>query len=439
MRNAVSHLEDCRNVVEKDVPVYGLKGPSVLQTVPTFDPVNSFVFEYMHCVQGICRSLLSLWLDTCNCRNSYYLGRHLLLSDKELSKIEPPNEITRLPNSLSSRKYWKASEYRSFILYYGPILLKGKLPAPFYNHFMILSWVLYHVLQPIINSDKLPSIEKSMQTYVKSYAKLYGEEYVTYNVHQLLHIIECVHCWGPVWAYSAYAFEAMNHSLLKMKHGTQHTAMQVADAWVCSKSVRHVGNKCMPQACTDVLNLHKKLIHRGGYLHKVKKQFGNIRVYGKMRETTLNNSEAVAVSILLKRNIESGRKVQTFFRFSTPVLTVHSEEYKNNAKLKRTNTLIQTDDNSYGVVKKLIVFRYCTCEKPCECNNFPTFIVQICKAIKPMPKYSKHIHQLSSDYATNVKAIFLINCTKNVFNSLAKTIETSFMLYLWQIIWKLIK
>ena len=212
----------------------------------------------MHCVQGICRSLLSLWLDTCNCRNSYYLWRHLLLLDKELSKIEPPNEITRLPNSLSARKYWKASEYRSFILYYGPILLKGKLPAPYYNHFMILSWALYYVLQPIINSDKLPSIEKSMQTYVKSYAKLYGEEYVTYNVYQLLYIIECVHCWGPVWAYSAYAFEAMNHLLLKMKHGTQHTAMQFADAWVCSKSVRHVGNKCMPQACNDVLNLHKK-------------------------------------------------------------------------------------------------------------------------------------------------------------------------------------
>ena len=98
--------------------------PSMLQTVPTFDPVNSFVFEYMHCVQGICRSLISLWLDSCNCRNSYYLGRHLLLLDKELSKIEPPNEITRLLNSLSSRKYWKASEYRSFILYY---LLKGNI------------------------------------------------------------------------------------------------------------------------------------------------------------------------------------------------------------------------------------------------------------------------------------------------------------------------
>ena len=75
-----------------------------------------------------------------------------------------------------------------------------------------------------------------------------------------------------------------------------------------------------------------------------------------MRETTSNNSEAVAVSILLKRNIESGRKVQTFFRFSTPAMTVHSEEYKNNEKLKRTNMLIQTDDNCFGVVKKTNCF-----------------------------------------------------------------------------------
>ena len=87
-------------------------------------------------------------------------------------------------------------------------------------------------------------------------------------------------------------------------------------------------------------------------------------------------------------------------------MTVHSEEYNNNAKLKRTNMLIQTDDNCFGVIKTLIVCRYCTCEKPCECSNFPIIIFQICKATKPMPKYSQHIHQLSSDYATNVKAMF---------------------------------
>ena len=96
-------------------------------------------------------------------------------------------------------------------------------------------------------------------------------------------------------------------------------------------SVRLVGNKCMPQACTDVLNLHKKTDTLWWIFAQSYKTVWQYSCYGKMRQTTLNNSEAVAVSILLKRNIESGRKVQTFFRFSTPAMTVHSEEYKNNA------------------------------------------------------------------------------------------------------------
>ena len=38
-----------------------------------------------------------------------------------------------------------------------------------------------------------------------------GEEACTMNVHILLHIANCVHCWGPLWAYSAFSLENMDN------------------------------------------------------------------------------------------------------------------------------------------------------------------------------------------------------------------------------------
>jgi len=38
-----------------------------------------------------------------------------------------PAEFCRLPRSLEEVEFWKATEYRSFLLYTGPIVLKGRL------------------------------------------------------------------------------------------------------------------------------------------------------------------------------------------------------------------------------------------------------------------------------------------------------------------------
>lgn len=47
------------------------------------------------------------------------------------AKIIPPSNVTRIPRSLNQRDYWKAAEWRNFILYYAPIVLKDILPYRF--------------------------------------------------------------------------------------------------------------------------------------------------------------------------------------------------------------------------------------------------------------------------------------------------------------------
>jgi len=50
-----------------------------------------------------------------------------------------PLEFARYPRSLFEINRWKATEFRSFILYTRPVLLKDVLPKRVYEHFLCLN------------------------------------------------------------------------------------------------------------------------------------------------------------------------------------------------------------------------------------------------------------------------------------------------------------
>ena len=145
---------------------------------------------------------------------------------------------------------------------------------------------------------------RAIQMFAQAYERLYGKESVTYNVHQLSHFVANVRCWGPLWASSAFPFESMNHTMLKMKHGTQHTAMQIANAWICQKHVERQAVGCFSQASNSIKHLHKQLQHRGSYQPKTNNKFGPVSVYGKTQKQKINESEASALCLLFGVNIQ---------------------------------------------------------------------------------------------------------------------------------------
>ena len=51
--------------------------------------------------------------------------------------------------------------------------------------------------------------------------RLYGPKFITFNVHQLLHLPQSVRQWGPLWAHSVFPFEDWNGRLLKFRGGTR--------------------------------------------------------------------------------------------------------------------------------------------------------------------------------------------------------------------------
>lgn len=48
-------------------------------------------------------------------------------------------EFCRLPRSVEDIEHWKATEFRQFLLYTGPVVMKGKLSKIQYKHFFVFT------------------------------------------------------------------------------------------------------------------------------------------------------------------------------------------------------------------------------------------------------------------------------------------------------------
>ncbi|XP_018404143.1 PREDICTED: uncharacterized protein LOC108780824 [Cyphomyrmex costatus] len=95
--------------------VKGVRGPSVLMNLFYFNLIDGMIPDYMHSVLlGSFRQHTELLLSSPN--EDFYIGRPDILSliDERLINIQTPKWITRAPRSLTVRRLWKGSEWRSW-------------------------------------------------------------------------------------------------------------------------------------------------------------------------------------------------------------------------------------------------------------------------------------------------------------------------------------
>jgi hypothetical protein len=110
---------DAREACNSNESVNGVKGASSLMLLPEFDMVKGFVVDNLHCVDlGVTRQLTNMWLDSSNNEHNWYVGTRITEIDMKLAEVCPPDEVTRLPRSVTKRRYWKGSEWHHWLLEY---------------------------------------------------------------------------------------------------------------------------------------------------------------------------------------------------------------------------------------------------------------------------------------------------------------------------------
>jgi len=358
----------------------GVKGPSPLILLPSFDIIKGFIPDYMHCFcLGVVRQFVNLWFDPHYANKNFHLTpRQMNDLDKVLCKIQPPNEVRRNPRRLSERTYWKASEWRAFALLCSPVVLRNVLPGLYYKHWMLLACALHILLSQFATQDELNCAELCLVQFVAKVPALYGLEHCSYNCHLLTHLTQSARDWGLLWTNSAFVFEDMNGKLLQLYSGTQSVSSQIFKHFFSYQKVVRKGNAVLHDSSRELQDFFcsmtgDNIVTKSScYIreHLVTLGCGSHRLLTAREIAALQNSSTLTEyqhensSTVYKRCVYNGMLVTT-------------RDYSVN--FKRNNSVIKTAD-CFGMVESLVVVpKPCNCERGsnCSCRELIIFYKQL--------------------------------------------------------------
>ncbi|KAF0708282.1 Uncharacterized protein FWK35_00030705, partial [Aphis craccivora] len=120
-----------------------------------------------------------------------------------------PLEFTRQPRKLKYLIRWKVKEFRSFLLYLGPIALKGNLDRAKYNNFLTLHVAMSILLNPkSIRDEALRNYARSLLIhFVQTFTNIYNESFITNNFHGLIHLVDDADYFSKIITDNQFSLE----------------------------------------------------------------------------------------------------------------------------------------------------------------------------------------------------------------------------------------
>ena len=228
------------------------QGKSPFTKILSLDMINGFPLDYMHLVcLGVMKKLLLLWRGEKNTAVSELSRRQQVrkkdskkamdrvhrLSQEQLGIINRrivetskqfPSEFHRKGRPLDVLEHWKAVEFRTFLLYSGPVVLKHVLDDEKYEHFLYLHAAIRILCSPSLSNEQINYADHCLKYFVNKFGIIYGTYQLSYNVHNLIHLAnECIFQHGPLDSFSAFPFESYLGQLKSLLRGIKRTLAQL--------------------------------------------------------------------------------------------------------------------------------------------------------------------------------------------------------------------
>lgn len=188
----------------------------MIKHFPTSDPLHLLD-------EGVMKKCLNIWLNgtTSNRKKKWSkenvdsLNIKILFWNKEL-----PSDFNRKIRILKYIGWWKATEFRTMLLYLGIVAFKDMLAETEYTHFLYLSMAIRLCsCSTYVKEAKFKEIARILLLkYCDNFPKIYGCNEVVSNVHNIVHIIDDVEHLGSLTETSTYPFE---HFLGQIKFNVQ--------------------------------------------------------------------------------------------------------------------------------------------------------------------------------------------------------------------------
>ncbi len=190
--------------------------------------ITQIPIDFMHlCCLGVMKKLLLLWKETV----PYKLSR------KQLAKISKrlvsfskfiPGVFNRKTRSLDEIRHWKATEFRMFLTYIGPIALKGVLDENRFQHFMLFHTAVY-ILSSLTSNEWIDYAGMLLNTFVLQFDTYYSKDNCVFNVNLLTHLHEEVKVHGSLSKFSAFPFENYMSKLKRLVKSHNNFLSQVVN------------------------------------------------------------------------------------------------------------------------------------------------------------------------------------------------------------------
>jgi hypothetical protein len=194
--------------------------------------VQQFCLDYMHlvCLGVVKRILCFLRKGPRRCKLSSQQINHI---SSQLSSLKGamPSEFARQPRSLVEVERWKATEFRQFLLYTGPVVLRNVVSKEVYEHFLTLSVAVSILLDTDDESRNcyLDYATQLLNYFVEHCKHVYGDTFTVYNVHSLLHLPEDVRRFNcSLNDISCFPFENYMQCLKRHVRNGKNPIAQVA-------------------------------------------------------------------------------------------------------------------------------------------------------------------------------------------------------------------
>jgi hypothetical protein len=355
IRTPANVISNARDAVDTNSVIKGIKGPSWLQFFPGFHIIDGIAIDYMHGVLlGVQKLLLELWFLPKYGKESFTFHDKQEQVDERLVSIKPTLNITRLPRSIQDLKYWKASEYRSFLLYFGAPVLHDILDRDRFSHYLLLVNPMHILLKCGSTDDDVNRAEVMLNKFCETFSDLYDVRFMRLNVHQLLHLPDSVRLLGPLYTHSCFSFEDKNGVLLKMIRGTQNIDNQILTGVSFIQKLPELKENCISKdsECEKIYNAIESvtLLKRNCIIEE------GIYVLGAVKEKTLSVKELNALEKFLGfASIQN--KFKSFNRIEYQSFIIYGQNYSRMAK--RDNSTIEYKSGIYKRFGQVQFFIFC--------------------------------------------------------------------------------
>ncbi|CAE6402042.1 unnamed protein product, partial [Rhizoctonia solani] len=202
---------------------FGICGPSILDCIPSIQRPSSYPHEFMHLfLLNHGKGLVQLWIGEYPGISDAGTGKYLIsravltvigTETEGATYLLPAKFVRPMPNIATGMHLYTAESWSFWLIYIGPVVLRGRLPRKYYDHYLQLVRILKCLLNLENTTQRIQELKEEIIEYVEQFEEYYYQydydrlSVCRLTVHALLHVADDVLRCGPVWVAWSFSVE----------------------------------------------------------------------------------------------------------------------------------------------------------------------------------------------------------------------------------------